>query len=111
MVSFFLLPTISFAESLPSSVSGTKERCIWGVVSSICTTAEMIVSGSCFCLMNSSASWKKTFISFMLFPWKNSGVAVITVSTSLTLSVLVRHPASRICRSASARYRPWGSTR
>ena len=38
-------------------------------------------------------------------------VAVITVSTSLTLSVRVLHPASRICRSASTRYRPWGSTR
>ena len=30
--------------SLPSGVKGTKERCIWGVFSSICTTAEIIVS-------------------------------------------------------------------
>ena len=43
-VSFFLLPTISLALSLPSAVKGTKERCICGVFSSICTTADMIVS-------------------------------------------------------------------
>ena len=34
-VSFFLLPTISLAQSRPSAVSGTKDRCMWGVFSSM----------------------------------------------------------------------------
>ena len=110
-VSFFLFPMISFADSLPSSVSGTNERCMCGVFSSRCTTAERIVPGSCFSLMKRSAVSKNSRISGIFLFSKNSGLAVTIVSTTRMLSVRVRHPASRICRSASVLYFPFGSTR
>ena len=42
------------------------------------------------------ALWKNACISFGDFPLKNSGLAVISVSTNRVLSLRVRHPACSI---------------
>ena len=101
--SFFLFPTISFALSRPSEVSGTKQRCMCGVFSSMCTTAERKVPASWRWPMNSMARSKKALTSASGRPWKNSGLAVTSTSTTRTLSLRVRQPTSRMSRSASWR--------
>ena len=48
------------------------------------------------------AFFQEALTFFLLFPSKNSGLAVNSASTILTLSDLTRHLASLICRSLSA---------
>jgi len=76
-----------------SSVSGTKTKCRWGVFSSMCTTADTIFSFPTRPIKKSAALWKNSCISFGDFFLKNSGLAVISVSTNRVLSLRVRQPA------------------
>ena len=59
-----LFPIISFAHRRLSSVSGTKTKCRWGVVSSMCTTADTIFSFPTRPIKKSAALWKNSCISF-----------------------------------------------
>ena len=102
-VSFFLPPRMSFALRRLSGVSGTNVRCICGVFSSMCTTAETIVSRLWDFSINRNASSKKARISGGFLSSKNSGLAVMRASTNRTLSFLVRHPALAICRLDASR--------
>ena len=54
-----LFPIISFAHRRLSSVSGTKTKCRWGVFSSMCTTADTILSFPTRPIKKSAALWEK----------------------------------------------------
>ena len=90
-----------FADSLLSGVIGTKQRCICGVLSSMWTTAERIFFSPTRSEMKSRAIVKYAFCSSGGNWFINSGEAVISVSTIITLSFLVLHPASATMRLIS----------
>ena len=108
---FLRLPMISFALSRPSGVRGTKQRCRWGVFSSMWTIAERKVSGHCLPSKNFRAYAKYALTSLCVLPLKNSGLAVTSASTTRTLSLRTRQWTAAIMRSASSRYLPCGCTR
>jgi len=60
------------------------------------TTAETIFSRPTCWIRKSAALWKNAAVSFDVLPLKNSGLAVIRVSTNRVLSLRVRHPACSI---------------
>ena len=59
----------------------------------MCTTADTIFSFPTRPIKKSAALWKNSCISFGGFFLKNSGLAVISVSTNRVLSLRVRQPA------------------
>ena len=60
--------------------------------SSMCTTADTIFSRPTRPIKNSAALWENACISFGDFLLKNTGLAVMSVSTNRVLSFRVRHP-------------------
>ena len=68
----------------------TKQRCRWGVFSSMWTTAERKVSGHCLPSKNFRAYAKYALISRLVLSLKNSGLAVTRASTTRTLSLRTR---------------------
>ena len=93
------LPIISLAHRRLSFVSGTKTKCRWGVFSSMCTIAETMFSRPTRSMRKSAALWKSAAISFGDLPLKNSGLAVISVSTNRVLSLRVPDISPARCGS------------
>lgn len=84
-------PMTSLADRRLSLVSGTKHRCICGLRSSICTTAEKILSAPTSSYKNSRARLKYFSVSSFGRRSKNPGLAVTMVSINLTLSFRTLH--------------------
>jgi len=90
-------PITSLADSWLSLVNGTKHSCIWGLRSSIWTTAKKILSAPTSFCKNSSARLKYFSISSLDRRSKNSGLAVTMVSMNLTLSLRTLHCGFSFC--------------
>ena len=81
------LPIISLAHRRLSFVSGTKTKCRWGVFSSMCTIAETMFSRPTRSMRKSAAPLEVGRYLLWDLPLKNSGLAVISVSTNRVLSL------------------------